>query len=114
MLSEVAGDARTICFVRWEADALCGREDPETFFPVTVDIERRAKALCRGCPVRRECLADALASRAYFGIWGGMNERERRRLIRANPGVRDWGHWLAILAEQEAAPASLSPRRAAV
>lgn len=44
---------------------------------------REAKAICRGCPVRRECLAYALANREPFGIWGGCSERERRRLRRA-------------------------------
>jgi WhiB family redox-sensing transcriptional regulator len=38
----------------------------------------RAKAVCKSCPVRRECLQFALATRQSDGIWGGMSERERR------------------------------------
>ena len=43
-----------------------------------------------GCPVRTECLADALDNRTEFGIWGGMTERERRALLRRRPRVISW------------------------
>jgi WhiB family redox-sensing transcriptional regulator len=43
-----------------------------------------------GCPVRTECLADALDNRIEFGIWGGMTERERRALLRRRPQVISW------------------------
>jgi WhiB family redox-sensing transcriptional regulator len=52
--------------------------------------QKRAKAVCMGCPVRTECLADALDNRTEFGIWGGMTERERRALLRRRPGVVSW------------------------
>lgn len=48
------------------------------------------KPLCLGCPVRAQCLADALDNRIEFGMWGGMTERERRRLLRQYPNVNDW------------------------
>ena len=50
----------------------------------------RAKAVCKGCPVVAECLADALDNRTEFGVWGGMTERERRALLRRRPDVRSW------------------------
>lgn len=74
----------------WEAGALCGQADPGLFFPSTPTMERRAKALCGRCAVREECLASALAGRVEFGVWGGLNERERRSVLRRNPGRRDW------------------------
>lgn len=43
-----------------------------------------------GCPVRAECLADALDNRIEFGIWGGMTERERRALLRRRPQISSW------------------------
>jgi WhiB family redox-sensing transcriptional regulator len=46
--------------------------------------------VCRSCPVRFECLADALDNRIEFGVWGGMTERERRALLRRHPTVRSW------------------------
>jgi WhiB family redox-sensing transcriptional regulator len=52
--------------------------------------QNRAKAVCFGCPVRTECLADALDNRIEFGIWGGMTERERRALLRRRPNVVSW------------------------
>jgi WhiB family redox-sensing transcriptional regulator len=43
-----------------------------------------------GCPVRTECLADALDNKVEFGVWGGMTERERRSLLRRRPEVTSW------------------------
>ncbi|WP_205739713.1 WhiB family transcriptional regulator [Georgenia sp. SYP-B2076] len=56
--------------------------------------QRSARQVCFACPVRTECLADALTSATEFGVWGGLTERERRALLRRHPGVRDWGSWL--------------------
>jgi WhiB family transcriptional regulator, redox-sensing transcriptional regulator len=42
--------------------------------------ESEAKRICAGCPVQRECLEYALRVREPFGIWGGLNETERRAL----------------------------------
>ena len=43
-----------------------------------------------GCPVRFDCLAEALDNRIEWGVWGGMTERERRQLLRQRPDVRSW------------------------
>lgn len=65
----------------WRARAACKDADPELFFPPPSDAEkaaRRAKAICAGCPVRPECLAEALGNRIEFGVWGGLTEDERK------------------------------------
>ena len=64
----------------WRLDALCAETDPEAFFPEKGGSTREAKRVCVGCDVRAECLEFALASDERFGIWGGLSERERRRL----------------------------------
>ena len=56
---------------------------PEAFFPEKGGSTREAKKICTGCEVRSECLSYALAHDERFGIWGGLSERERRRLKRA-------------------------------
>jgi WhiB family redox-sensing transcriptional regulator len=66
----------------WRDLALCAETDPEAFFPEKGGSTREAKKVCGGCEVRRECLEYALASDQRFGIWGGMSERERRKLKR--------------------------------
>jgi WhiB family redox-sensing transcriptional regulator len=66
----------------WQERALCAQTDPEAFFPEKGGSTREAKKICSGCEVRAECLEYALAHDERFGIWGGMSERERRRLRR--------------------------------
>jgi len=66
----------------WQADALCAQTDPEAFFPEKGGSTRDAKRICDGCEVRSECLEYALANDERFGIWGGLSERERRKLRR--------------------------------
>jgi WhiB family redox-sensing transcriptional regulator len=64
----------------WRLDALCAETDPEAFFPEKGGSTREAKRVCLGCDVRAECLEFALTNDERFGIWGGLSERERRRL----------------------------------
>lgn len=64
----------------WQTDALCAQTDPEAFFPEKGGSTRDAKRVCSECPVSRACLEYALAKDERFGIWGGLSERERRRL----------------------------------
>jgi WhiB family redox-sensing transcriptional regulator len=67
---------------QWQERALCAQTDPEAFFPEKGGSTREAKRICLGCEVRGECLEYALAHDERFGIWGGLSERERRRLKR--------------------------------
>ena len=64
----------------WQTDALCAQTDPEAFFPEKGGSTREAKKVCARCEVRAECLEYALAHDERFGIWGGLSERERRKL----------------------------------
>lgn len=64
----------------WQDDALCAETDPEAFFPEKGGSTREAKRVCRSCTVRAECLEYALEHGERFGIFGGLSERERRRL----------------------------------
>jgi WhiB family redox-sensing transcriptional regulator len=66
----------------WQDRALCAQTDPEAFFPEKGGSTREAKKVCRTCDVRAECLEYALEHDERFGIWGGLSERERRRLKR--------------------------------
>ncbi|MEU4703411.1 WhiB family transcriptional regulator [Nonomuraea dietziae] len=69
----------------WAARAACRDEDPDMFFPIAPELpdEDEAKAVCRSCRVRSECLAEALQRREPYGVWGGLAERERRLVGRA-------------------------------
>ena len=67
----------------WQADALCAQTDPEAFFPEKGGSTRDAKRVCEACTVKDACLEYAMANDERFGIWGGLSERERRRLRRA-------------------------------
>ena len=67
----------------WQTDALCAQTDPEAFFPEKGGSTRDAKRICASCEVRAQCLQYALANDERFGIWGGLSERERRRVRRA-------------------------------
>jgi WhiB family redox-sensing transcriptional regulator len=73
----------------WAARGACRTTDPDTLF-VQGAAQNRVKAVCMGCPVRTECLADSLDNRVEFGVWGGMTERERRALLRRRPNVTSW------------------------
>jgi WhiB family transcriptional regulator, redox-sensing transcriptional regulator len=66
----------------WQSRANCMGVDPDLFFPERGASTREAKEVCRGCVVREDCLEYALANGEKFGIWGGLSERERRRLRR--------------------------------
>ena len=66
----------------WQERSLCAQTDPEAFFPEKGGSTREAKRICSGCEVRAECLEYALANDERFGIWGGLSERERRRVRR--------------------------------
>ena len=73
----------------WISRASCRTAEPDELF-VQGAAQNRAKQVCMGCPVRTECLSDALDNRVEFGVWGGMTERERRALLRRRPNVKSW------------------------
>jgi len=74
----------------WRGSASCRRENATVFFPPAHfemkpekdEREDKARALCRACPVQQDCLDYSLAVQEPHGIWGGLNELERRRLLR--------------------------------
>jgi WhiB family redox-sensing transcriptional regulator len=74
----------------WQLDAACRGEDSSLFFAPNYFEKReekeareaRAKVICHRCPVRDLCLEYALKIREPHGIWGGLNEFERRQLLR--------------------------------
>ena len=66
----------------WQREANCLGVHPDLFFPERGASTREAKEVCRGCIVQGECHEFALRNGEKFGIWGGMSERERRRLRR--------------------------------
>lgn len=85
----------------WTVLAKCrGMED--ALFPEAAD-QKRARLLCSGCPVRSECLAEALDNRIEWGVWGGMTERERRLLLRQRTDVVSWNS--VLCGKQAAHPA---------
>ena len=76
--------------VSWRVLGACRGDNAVHFFPPPHSEckpekdarESKARALCRVCPVHDECLEYALAVSEPHGIWGGLNELERRRLLR--------------------------------
>jgi WhiB family transcriptional regulator, redox-sensing transcriptional regulator len=66
----------------WYERAACLDKDADCFFPEKGGSTRAAKRICQTCSVQSECLEYALANDERFGIWGGLSERERRRLKR--------------------------------
>jgi WhiB family transcriptional regulator, redox-sensing transcriptional regulator len=73
----------------WVERALCAQTDPEVFFPEKGGGTRDAKRTCLACEVRPECLDYALRKRERYGVWGGLSDRERRKLEarRHDPGT---------------------------
>ena len=87
----------------WPAVAACQGSRPDELF-VRGAEQHRVKQVCMTCPVRTECLAEALDDRIEWGVWGGMTERERRALLRRRPNVRSWRRLLeAAQSEHEQA-----------
>ena len=80
--------------VAWVSKALCRSADPDELF-VRGAAQNRAAVICRNCTVVAECLADALDNRIEFGIWGGLTEFQRRKLLRQHPEVKSWSEYFA-------------------
>lgn len=96
--------------IDWTTKALCQEGDPDALFVQGAE-QNNAKKVCRGCPVRLECLADALDNRIEFGVWGGMTERERRALLRRHADVRSWRAVFEVALEEEQRSARKGSRR---
>jgi WhiB family redox-sensing transcriptional regulator len=83
----MAGSALLDNLPRWSERALCKETDPETFYPEKGGSTREAKRICGRCEVKAECLEYALKHDERYGIWGGLSDRERRRLKRKRQGT---------------------------
>ena len=91
--------------VAWQDRALCAEVDGEMFFPEKGGSTKEAKQVCGACEVRPECLEYALDHAEPFGIWGGLSERERRRLKRTRPAPRP------VRAKANTRPSNARPSR---
>ena len=65
----------------WTLSAKCAGMGDE-FFGDTEAEQKMVRRFCTDCPVRRDCLKEALVNRIEWGVWGGFTERERRRMLR--------------------------------
>src|SRR5690625_7535587 len=86
----------------WFMHGLCRDLDPEEFFAESHDAQPHTRTRCFDCPVRLECLADALDNRGNWGLCGGTTERERRAILRRAPGVADCSPILREIQAQHA------------
>lgn len=66
----------------WKEKAKCLGIDPDLFFPDRGISSSQAKEICASCEVSRECLDYALDNKERYGIWGGLNEKDRRVHLR--------------------------------
>jgi len=82
MLDDLKRALQTGHDLAWQDGANCRGANADLFFPERGASTRAAKAICRECQVREECLEFAITTGEKFGIWGGMSERERRRVRR--------------------------------
>jgi WhiB family transcriptional regulator, redox-sensing transcriptional regulator len=88
------GTRSTMLLPTWRHQAACKGKQAELFFPpgpvepreARLAREALAKGICDTCPVRSPCLEYALAGREPYGIWGGLNEYERRRILARQAG----------------------------
>jgi WhiB family transcriptional regulator, redox-sensing transcriptional regulator len=84
----------------WRIDAACRDQDPTRFFPIgttgaAVEAIEAAKAVCAGCPVAQECLIFAVTTNQEYGVWGGLDEEERRGVRRQwRRASRQASRWL--------------------
>lgn len=80
----------------WAVEGTCSTVgDPDSWF-VSGAGQHAAVPICLACPVRLDCLAFALDNREVWGVWGGMTERARRKLLREFPDVEAWRSLLSL------------------
>ena len=78
----------------WQARAACRGPQSAVFFPPThaerkedkIERENRAKDICASCVVQQDCLEYAIRIREPHGIWGGLNENERKQVLQRRAG----------------------------
>jgi WhiB family redox-sensing transcriptional regulator len=75
-------EALAVGELSWQDYANCRGADADLFCPERGATTRKAKAICTACDVKSQCLDYAIINGEKFGIWGGMSERERRRVRR--------------------------------
>ena len=66
----------------WQEQAACHGIDPDVFFPTSEEEAGPALAYCGSCRIREMCLAWALKNGERYGVWGGLTEQQRRRIVR--------------------------------
>ncbi len=71
-----------IDLVTFDDDAACVGADTNKFFPHTGETSKPAKAICKDCKVKTECLDWAIKHKITYGIWGGKTVRERRAITK--------------------------------
>lgn len=89
------GDRLGVHIPSWTEDAVCAQADPDAFYPDKGGSSMAVKRLCNGdpaagtdpCPVRTQCLEQALRTNEAWGIWGGTSERDRRALRQQRNGA---------------------------
>lgn len=98
-VTQILGPKRGV----WREDALCRQVDPELWFPDKGGVAESAKRICHECPVKSECLTQALAMDERIGVWGGLSGKNRRPYHQAvNAGADPEDVALAALYGQEA------------
>jgi WhiB family redox-sensing transcriptional regulator len=92
LVAELSAVAETAASWSWRDQAACAGYDTKLFYAESGSRDERAIALsvCQRCPVRNECLEEALTVPERFGIWGGLTELQRRRLWTDRPSGARW------------------------
>lgn len=75
-------DSTDLDLADWRTAGICTQTDAETWYPEKGQRADTAKRLCAHCPVIDDCLQWALDTDERYGVWGGLNPRERREMIR--------------------------------
>lgn len=79
----------SISQMTWADRAACRGMEPDRLFVPGAE-QHRAKRICQHCPVKLDCLVEALDNRIEYGIWGGLTERQRRLVLARRPELESW------------------------
>lgn len=75
--------------MEWADRAACRGSEPDLLFVPGAE-QHRAKRICEHCPVKLDCLVEALDHRIEYGVWGGLTERQRRVVLASRPDLESW------------------------